>query len=217
MVNHTGLSLEPPDFPVVPKAGSAGNVETVTRQPSFAHSVVTVGTELCSPSLPPKGHSAKWITHSLPFRSHKPQRQLLSWPPFSQRRKPRLTRGCQSCKAKPSPEHTSARHPHLRLPSRNAAPALYNAVTSTVGLHGKWFSKVTLSYPPIFQARSRRLVLLSLTLGSATVRVRPGARSLSARPRQALCLLGPSVMAAGSGCDPCLLGPGVSHISWTQV
>lgn len=125
MVGHTGLSLEPPDFPVVPKAGAAGNVEPVTRQPSFAHSVVTVATELCSPPLPPKGHRAKWITHSLPFRSHKPQTQLLSWPPFSQRRKPRLTRGCQSCKAKPSPESTSAHHPRLRLPSRNVAPVLY--------------------------------------------------------------------------------------------
>ena len=65
-----GLWLEPPDLPVVSKAGAAGSVEPATGQPAFAHSVETAGAKLCSPPLP-EGHFAKWLTHILPLRSHK--------------------------------------------------------------------------------------------------------------------------------------------------
>lgn len=122
----------------------------------------------------------------------KAQRQVLT--PFSQRRKPILICGCKSRRAGPSPGRTLVRNPSLRLPSVKVAPAHYKCHHVPVCLHGKWLSKVTSSYPPIFQARSRRLEGLLLTPGSAKVRARPAARSPSAQRRHAPCLLVPSML-----------------------
>lgn len=150
----------------------------------------TAGVELCSPL--PEGHRAKWLTHIIPFRSHKSTEAVL--PPFSQRRKPVLICGCKSRRAGPSPRHTSACYPSPRPSSVKVAPAHYKCHHVPVCLHGKWLSKVTSSYPPIFQARSRRLEGLLITPGSAAVKARPVARSPSAQRRHAPCLLGPSML-----------------------